>query len=228
MHLGSGASVCGIKDGKSIDTSMGLTPLDGLPGATRSGSVDASLIFHYTNSAGRLSRRAAEAVEITDAEEILNVESGWKSLTGTTNFAVIADRAGKEEHPNETLAFDIYSTVESLGDCADAWHALRDVLTTKDRYPALSTIAVELEEIMTYGPRTANGYDVEERAQKARELFTMFDGSGFLVKVFTLTSMVSKMLMQNDQRWWSPSGVDCPLKLHCSLILSCHYLHVYV
>ena len=86
---------------------MGLTPLSGLPGATRAGAVDPSLIFHYTNSAGRLSRRAAEAVEITDAEEILNVESGWKSLTGTTNFAVIADRAGKEEHPNETLAFDI-------------------------------------------------------------------------------------------------------------------------
>lgn len=40
MHLGSGASVCAIKDGKSWDTSMGLTPLSGLPGATRSGSVD--------------------------------------------------------------------------------------------------------------------------------------------------------------------------------------------
>jgi acetate kinase len=40
LHLGSGASACAIKDGKSWDTSMGLTPLAGLPGATRSGSVD--------------------------------------------------------------------------------------------------------------------------------------------------------------------------------------------
>lgn len=40
LHLGSGASACAIKDGKSWDTSMGLTPLSGLPGATRSGSVD--------------------------------------------------------------------------------------------------------------------------------------------------------------------------------------------
>ncbi len=39
-HLGSGASVCAIKNGKSLDTSMGLTPLEGLPGATRSGSID--------------------------------------------------------------------------------------------------------------------------------------------------------------------------------------------
>lgn len=45
---------------------MGLTPLDGLPGATRAGHVDPSLIFHYTNDAARLSRDAAEAVEITD------------------------------------------------------------------------------------------------------------------------------------------------------------------
>lgn len=108
LHLGSGASVCAIHNGQSLDTSMGLTPLDGLPGATRSGSVDASLIFHFTSSAGRISRRAAEAVEITDAEEILNKESGWKSLAGTTDFAVIADRAGQEEkYPMETLAFNI-------------------------------------------------------------------------------------------------------------------------
>ena len=40
LHLGSGASACAIRNGKSLDTSMGLTPLAGLPGATRSGDVD--------------------------------------------------------------------------------------------------------------------------------------------------------------------------------------------
>ncbi|KAI5117649.1 hypothetical protein M0805_001305 [Coniferiporia weirii] len=107
MHLGSGASVCAIKDGKSIDTSMGLTPLDGLPGATRSGHVDASLIFHYTNQASHISRQAAEAVEITDAEEILNKNAGWNALAGTSDFSVIAERANTPEHPRETLAFDL-------------------------------------------------------------------------------------------------------------------------
>lgn len=47
-HLGSGASVCAIRGGKSYDTSMGLTPLDGLPGGSRSGSVDPVLVFHHT------------------------------------------------------------------------------------------------------------------------------------------------------------------------------------
>lgn len=55
LHLGSGASACAIQSGKSLDTSMGLTPLSGLPGATRSGAIDPSLIFHYTAKAGRMS-----------------------------------------------------------------------------------------------------------------------------------------------------------------------------
>lgn len=110
MHLGSGASVCAIHKGRSIDTSMGLTPLDGLPGSSRSGHVDPSLIFHYTNNASSLSFRATEAVEITDAEEILNRESGWKALAGTSDFREVAERAktGKKEDEGAKLAFDMF------------------------------------------------------------------------------------------------------------------------
>ncbi|KAH8113686.1 Acetokinase family-domain-containing protein [Phellopilus nigrolimitatus] len=109
MHLGAGASVCAIQDGRSIDTSMGLTPLDGLPGATRAGHVDPSLIFHYTSHVSAISRKAAEAeaVEITNAEDILNRHAGWAALTGTSDFSVIAERAGSPDHPRETLAFDL-------------------------------------------------------------------------------------------------------------------------
>ncbi|EFE35637.1 uncharacterized protein ARB_05681 [Trichophyton benhamiae CBS 112371] len=84
LHLGSGASICAIQDGKSIETTMGLTPLSGLPGATRSGDIDARLL---------------------QAEEILNKKSGWKALTGTTDFAKI----GTDNPPTEMhkLAFDI-------------------------------------------------------------------------------------------------------------------------
>jgi|SRR5271169_3120949 len=72
---------------------MGLTPLEGLPGATRSGSIDPSLIFHYTSHASRLSSSSTEKIHITQAEEILNAQSGWKALTGTTDFGVITQRA---------------------------------------------------------------------------------------------------------------------------------------
>ncbi|KAL2888733.1 Acetate kinase [Ceratocystis lukuohia] len=90
LHLGSGASACAIRGGHSVDTSMGLTPLAGLPGATRSGSVDPSLVFHYASNVGRLAPQATQELHISRAEEILNKEAGWKALTGTTDFGRIA------------------------------------------------------------------------------------------------------------------------------------------
>ncbi|KAF2002391.1 acetate kinase [Amniculicola lignicola CBS 123094] len=107
LHLGSGASACCIKAGKSLDTSMGLTPLAGLPGATRSGSIDPSLMFHFTHSAGQPSHASTEHLHITRAEEILNKNSGWKSLTGTTDFGAISKGWGEGDE-TMGLAFDIF------------------------------------------------------------------------------------------------------------------------
>lgn len=85
---------------------MGLTPLEGLPGATRSGSVDPSLIFHYTSTASRLSSSLTEKLHITEAEDILNKKSGWKALTGTTDFGVVTKKAGQGDETAK-LAVDI-------------------------------------------------------------------------------------------------------------------------
>lgn len=104
LHLGSGASACCIKNGTSHDTSMGLTPLAGLPGATRSGSIDPSLMFHFTHNAGKPSRSSSEKLHITQAEEILNKNSGWKSLTGTTDFGKISSSDRREDQ----LAFNMF------------------------------------------------------------------------------------------------------------------------
>lgn len=75
LHLGSGASVCAIKQGRSLDTSMGLTPLTGLPGATRSGAIDPSLIFHYTNKAGRITHDPSIHVGVTKVRFLISRSS---------------------------------------------------------------------------------------------------------------------------------------------------------
>lgn len=106
LHLGSGASACAIYNGKSVDTSMGLTPLEGLPGATRSGNIDPSLIFHYTSHADSLSQSSTEKMHITTAEDILNKQSGWKALTGTTDMGAITKNAAKGDEMAQ-LAIDI-------------------------------------------------------------------------------------------------------------------------
>ncbi|KAJ7672141.1 acetate and butyrate kinase [Mycena polygramma] len=109
LHLGSGASACCIQHGQSLDTSMGLTPLNGLPGATRSGAIDPSLIFHYTNKAGRMSHDKSQAINlhVTQAEHILNTQSGWKALTGTTDFGAITQR--RPDDASARLAFDLFA-----------------------------------------------------------------------------------------------------------------------
>ncbi|CAE6479871.1 unnamed protein product [Rhizoctonia solani] len=109
-HLGSGASVCLVKEGKSWDTSMGLTPLDGLPGGTRTGSVDPVLVFHHTPN-------ASEGVEIPGGhcargEVVLNKQGGLQALAGTSNFgeisSAIEEGAGGEETSGAQLAYDVF------------------------------------------------------------------------------------------------------------------------
>lgn len=72
---------------------MGLTPVTGLPGATRAGGVDPALIFHYSARAGRMSHKNAhDGLHVTRAEQILNREGGWAALAGTTDFGEIVKR----------------------------------------------------------------------------------------------------------------------------------------
>ncbi|KEP53944.1 acetate kinase [Rhizoctonia solani 123E] len=109
-HLGSGASVCLVKEGKSWDTSMGLTPLDGLPGGTRTGSVDPVLVFHHTPN-------ASSGVEIPGghcarAEIVLNKQGGLQALAGTSNFGHITstmeESKGGDEQNKAQLAYDVF------------------------------------------------------------------------------------------------------------------------
>ncbi len=97
-HLGAGASLCAIKDGRSLDTTMGFTPLEGLVMATRSGSVDPGMLLWLAEHE-RLS-----AAELADA---LEHRSGMLGLAGSADMREIVTRAGEGE-PSARLALDVY------------------------------------------------------------------------------------------------------------------------
>lgn len=86
---------------------MGLTPLEGLPGATRSGSVDPSLVFHYTSDASSLARSSTKELHISVAEEILNKQAGWSSMIGTTDFSKVV-KGMREGNKEMKLVFDLF------------------------------------------------------------------------------------------------------------------------
>ena len=83
-HLGGGASICAIKDGKSYDTSMGFTPLEGLVMETRAGDLDPAIVT-------KLMRE--ENLTVDEVDEVLNKKSGRQGLCGIGDFRMMKDAA---------------------------------------------------------------------------------------------------------------------------------------
>jgi acetate kinase len=83
-HLGNGASVCAVRDGRSVDTSMGLTPLEGLVMGTRCGDIDPGLLLHLLNA-----RRMAPA----ELDDLLNHRSGLLGLGGHSDMRELEQSA---------------------------------------------------------------------------------------------------------------------------------------
>ena len=86
IHLGNGASMAAVKGGKSIDTTLGLTPLPGLVMGTRSGDIDPGILFYLNETLG---------YSLTEIKNILNKESGLKGLSGDNDVREISERASK-------------------------------------------------------------------------------------------------------------------------------------
>ncbi len=84
LHLGNGASATAIAAGRSVDTSMGLSPLEGLVMGTRSGDLDPAVVFHVQREAG---------LEPAEVERMLNKQSGLKGLCGDNDLREIEHRA---------------------------------------------------------------------------------------------------------------------------------------
>ncbi len=99
LHLGNGASATAVRGGRSVDTSMGMTPLEGLVMGTRSGDVDPAVFAH-------LHRRAGWTLEQVD--HALTHDSGLKGLTGGNDFRDL-ERRRAEGDAAAALAFDVYA-----------------------------------------------------------------------------------------------------------------------
>jgi acetate kinase len=98
-HLGNGASITAIKNGRSIDTSMGFTPLEGLVMGTRSGDIDPAIIFY-------LMERGYTASQLN---EMLNKESGLLGLSGISNDLRDLEEAAERGNRNAQDALDVYA-----------------------------------------------------------------------------------------------------------------------
>lgn len=97
-HLGAGASLAAVVEGRSVDTTMGFTPLEGLVMATRAGTIDPGLIVWLSQEQG---------IAVGDIAHALEYESGLYALAGTPDMAEIEAREA-EGHVGARLALDVY------------------------------------------------------------------------------------------------------------------------
>jgi acetate kinase len=98
-HLGNGASVTAIKGGKSVDTSMGLTPLEGLVMGTRCGDIDPSIIYHLVHQLG---------YTLEEVNNLMNKQSGLLGISELTNDCRGIEEGYADGHKGATLALEIF------------------------------------------------------------------------------------------------------------------------
>ncbi|MDH6243865.1 acetate kinase [Mycobacterium sp. OTB74] len=160
LHLGNGASASAIVGGRPIDTSMGLTPMEGLVMGTRSGDVDPGIIMYLWRSAG---------MSVEDIETLLNRSSGVYGLGGAIDFRELHKRIESGDSAAQ-LAYDVY--IHRLRKYVGAYLALlggADVITftagvgendarvRRDALCGLSALGIEVDDERNFaagrGPR---------------------------------------------------------------------------
>jgi acetate kinase len=155
LHLGNGASASAISGGRPVDTSMGLTPLEGLVMGTRSGDIDPGVLTYLWRTA---------KMSVDDIESMLNRRAGVRGLGGEIDFRVLHQRI---ESGDETaqLAYDVY--IHRLRKYIGAYLALlgtADVITftagvgendaavRRDALLGMAGLGIELDEHLNEGP----------------------------------------------------------------------------
>jgi acetate kinase len=120
--LGSGASVCAILDGRSIDISMGMTPMEGLVMGTRSGDVDPGIVLYLIRS----------GLSVDEVDDLLNLRSGLRGLSGLSSDVRDLERAalGKDERAELALEIFAYRTSKYIGAFAAALGGLDAIAFT--------------------------------------------------------------------------------------------------
>ncbi len=122
-HLGNGGSVCAIDGGKSVDTSMGFTPLEGLVMGTRSGDIDPAIVSFLMNK---------ENISNTDVDNIMNKKSGVLGLSGVSSDFRDIESAFKDGNERAGIALDVfhYKVAKYIGEYAIAMNGVDAIVFT--------------------------------------------------------------------------------------------------
>ena len=122
-HMGNGSSICAIDGGKSVDTSMGFTPIAGLPMGTRCGDIDVSILEYLAQNTGK---------DVKELTNILNKKSGVLGVSGVSSDFRDLDTAAGEGNDRAALALDMfhYAVAKTVGSYVAAMNGVDGIIFT--------------------------------------------------------------------------------------------------
>lgn len=173
-HLGNGGSVCAIKNGQSVDTSMGMTPLEGLVMGTRCGDIDPAIIFHLHDSLG---------MSLDEINTMLTKESGLLGLTEvTSDCRFVEDNYNSEPAAQRAMELYCYRLAKTIASYTAALDGRLDAVIFTG---GIGENSAPIRE-MTLNRLGLLGFKVNNNANLAAR----FGGQGIITEPDSTTAMV--------------------------------------
>ena len=173
-HLGNGASICAVNGGKSVDTSMGLTPLEGLIMGTRSGDVDPSILDFIAQK---------ENLTLSEVMNVLNKKSGVEGVSGVSSDFRDLAAAAAEGNKRAALAIDAfaYRVVKYIGAYAAAMNGVDAICFTAGLGENDAATRAKIVANLSY-----LGIAIDEEANNTRGKEIVISTADSKVKVLTI------------------------------------------
>ena len=158
-HLGNGASISAVHNGKCVDTSMGLTPLEGLVMGTRSGDLDPAVIQYIANKEGK---------DVNEVLNILNKKSGIFGVSGVSSDFRDVQKAEKEGNHRAAVAIDsfVYRVAKYIGAYAAAMNGVDAIVFTAGVGENDGLVRGDICEYLGYLGVTINAENNKTRGQE--------------------------------------------------------------
>lgn len=172
-HLGNGCSMAAVKDGQSVDTTMGFTPLEGLLMGTRSGDLDPQLILYIMGK---------EGLSLAEATTLLNKHSGLMGVSGVSSDMREIEQETEKDHDRAKIAFEMfcYRVTKYIGAYAAAMNGVDAIVFTGGIGENSTLVRERVCRNLTY-----LGVDFDEKKNESgpKERFVTTDNSSVAVGV---------------------------------------------
>lgn len=186
-HLGNGASVAAIKDGKSVDTSMGFTPLDGLVMGTRCGSLDPAVVTFLIKDAGYTA---------DEVDKIMNKKSGVYGISGVSSDFRDIEKAADEGNKNAKLALEMfaYRVKSTIGSYAAAMGGVDAIVFTA----GLGENSAEMRERICNGLEFL-GVEIDKKKNAVRGKVAEISKDNSKTKVYVIPTNEELMIARDTK-----------------------------